>query len=81
MHPSTAYLKGKEKHHEQDGVGGEDGIRTHGSDESPVFKTGSLNHSDTSPGLAGFFDSQTSKASTHKFNPQPLDELFLDPQG
>lgn len=38
-------------------------------EESPVFKTGSLNHSDTSPGLAGFIDSQTSKASTHKFNP------------
>ena len=33
------------------GVGGEDGIRTHGSDESPVFKTGSLNRSDTSPRL------------------------------
>ena len=30
-------------------VGGEEGIRTLGSDESPVFKTGSLNHSDTSP--------------------------------
>ena len=30
-------------------VGGESGIRTHGSFESPVFKTGSLNHSDTSP--------------------------------
>ena len=29
--------------------GGESGIRTHGSFESPVFKTGSLNHSDTSP--------------------------------
>ena len=34
-------------------LGGEDGIRTHGSNESPVFKTGSLNRSDTSPGLAG----------------------------
>ena len=31
--------------------GGEGGIRTHGSCESPVFKTGSLNHSDTSPCL------------------------------
>ena len=29
--------------------GGESGIRTHGSCESPVFKTGSLNHSDISP--------------------------------
>ena len=29
--------------------GGEGGIRTHGSLESPVFKTGSLNRSDTSP--------------------------------
>ena len=29
--------------------GGESGIRTHGSFESPVFKTGSLNHSDISP--------------------------------
>ena len=30
--------------------GGESGIRTHGSqNESPVFKTGSLNHSDISP--------------------------------
>ena len=28
MHPSTAYLKGKEKHHEQDGVGGRLGSRT-----------------------------------------------------
>ena len=32
-------------------VGGESGIRTHGSFESPVFKTGSLNHSDISPHL------------------------------
>ena len=32
-------------------VGGEGGIRTHGSFESPVFKTGSLNRSDTSPYL------------------------------
>ena len=31
------------------GYGGEEGIRTLGSFESPVFKTGSLNHSDTSP--------------------------------
>ena len=31
--------------------GGESGIRTHGSFESPVFKTGSLNHSDISPHL------------------------------
>ena len=31
------------------GIGGEGGIRTHGSFESPVFKTGSLNRSDTSP--------------------------------
>ena len=30
-------------------VGGESGIRTHGSFESPVFKTGSLNRSDISP--------------------------------
>ena len=29
--------------------GGESGIRTHGSFESPVFKTGSLNRSDISP--------------------------------
>ena len=29
--------------------GGEGGIRTHGSCESLVFKTSSLNHSDTSP--------------------------------
>ena len=29
--------------------GGEEGIRTLGSFESPVFKTGSLNRSDTSP--------------------------------
>ncbi len=29
--------------------GGEGEIRTHGSCESPVFKTGSLNRSDTSP--------------------------------
>ena len=29
--------------------GGESGIRTHGSFESPVFKTGSINHSDISP--------------------------------
>ena len=29
--------------------GGESGIRTHGSCESPVFRTGSLNHSDISP--------------------------------
>lgn len=43
--------------------GGEDGIRTHGSNESLVFKTSSLNRSDTSPGLSGFIDSQTSKAS------------------
>ena len=33
------------------GVGGEDGIRTHGSIESLVFKTSSLNRSDTSPRL------------------------------
>ena len=31
--------------------GGEDGIRTHGSFESLVFKTSSLNRSDTSPRL------------------------------
>ena len=31
--------------------GGEGGIRTHGSCESLVFKTSSLNHSDTSPYL------------------------------
>ena len=31
------------------GYGGEEGIRTLGSFESPVFKTGSLNRSDTSP--------------------------------
>ena len=31
--------------------GGESGIRTHGSFESLVFKTSSLNHSDTSPHL------------------------------
>ena len=30
-------------------MGGESGIRTHGSFESPVFKTGSLNRSDISP--------------------------------
>ena len=29
--------------------GGEGGIRTHGPCGSPVFKTGSLNHSDISP--------------------------------
>ena len=29
--------------------GGEGGIRTHGSCESLVFKTSSLNHSDTPP--------------------------------
>ena len=33
----------------QERGGGESGIRTHGSCESPVFKTGSLNHSDISP--------------------------------
>ena len=31
--------------------GGESGIRTHGSCESLVFKTSSLNHSDISPSL------------------------------
>ena len=31
--------------------GGESGIRTHGPFGSPVFKTGSLNHSDISPNL------------------------------
>ena len=32
--------------------GGEGGIRTHGTVAgTPVFKTGSFNHSDTSPGL------------------------------
>lgn len=31
------------------GVGGEEGIRTLGSFESLVFKTSSINHSDTSP--------------------------------
>ena len=30
-------------------AGGEDGIRTHGSYETPVFRTGSLDRSDTSP--------------------------------
>ena len=30
-------------------IGGESGIRTHGSRESLVFKTSSLNHSDISP--------------------------------
>ena len=33
----------------RDFSGGEGGIRTHGSCESLVFKTSSLNHSDTSP--------------------------------
>ena len=33
----------------QNRFGGEGGIRTHGSDESLVFKTSSLNPSDTSP--------------------------------
>ena len=36
----------------QERGGGESGIRTHGSCESPVFKTGSLNHSDISPCLS-----------------------------
>ena len=36
--------------------GGEGGIRTHGSCESLVFKTSSLNHSDTSPYLRATSD-------------------------
>ena len=36
--------------------GGEGGIRTHGSCESLVFKTSSLNHSDTSPYLQATSD-------------------------
>ena len=32
-------------------IGGEEGIRTLGSDESLVFKTSSLNRSDTSPSV------------------------------
>ncbi len=36
-------------------LGGEGGIRTHGSYESLVFKTSSLNHSDTSPNKPSFF--------------------------
>ncbi len=53
-----------------DFLGGEGRIRTHGSFESPVFKTGSLNHSDTSPDM--FLDFST---FSHKC--QPIIYVFL----
>ena len=45
--------------------GGESGIRTHGSCESPVFKTGSLNHSDISPQAERHQAHQTRVLSYH----------------
>ena len=45
--------------------GGESGIRTHGSFESPVFKTGSLNHSDISPQAERHQAHQTRVLSYH----------------
>ena len=46
-------------------IGGESGIRTHGSCESPVFKTGSLNHSDVSPQAERHQAHQTRVLSYH----------------
>ena len=47
---TSAWLKGNITHSVVgEKGGGESGIRTHGSCESLVFKTSSLNHSDISP--------------------------------
>ena len=44
-------LKNARITNEFNGIGGRGGIRTHGTvSRTPVFKTGSLNHSDTLPG-------------------------------
>ena len=56
--------------------GGEEEIRTLGSFESPVFKTGSLNRSDTSPFISAF---KSAKVFYHK-RPRlsiPKNELYL----
>ena len=52
----------------KENFGGEGGIRTHGSCESLVFKTSSLNHSDTSPSSNENYFTTASKKSQYVFS-------------